>query len=214
MDILEQFKKKFARVLLTQDDTELISRMQSLIVKVDKENKRVEIHTAFDKVEYVDVAEGDLRTANVSIDIPSNKATPEELVLAHKYNDLHLAGKDDEIPYKAMMLTTVVAEAGRMVRLENAPDNFDMPLSALAIGPVALIGMPGEPFVQIGRELKETPGWELVLPTCITNGYMSYFPMKDAYDEGGYEARSSSFKSGVAELIIEVGKDMLNHLRK
>jgi hypothetical protein len=51
MDVLEQFKKKFARVLLTQDDTELISRMQSLTVKVDKENKRVEIHTAFDKVE-------------------------------------------------------------------------------------------------------------------------------------------------------------------
>ncbi len=51
MDILEQFKKKFARVLLTQDDEELISRMQSLAVKVDKENKRVEIHTAFERVE-------------------------------------------------------------------------------------------------------------------------------------------------------------------
>ena len=34
-----------------------------------------------------------------------------------------------------------------------------------------------------------------------------------AYDEGGYEARSSSFRAGVAELIIEEGKKLLNDLR-
>ena len=170
------------------------------------------ILSGYDKVEYVDVAGGDLRTANVSIDIPSNKATPEELVLAHKYNDLHLAGKDDEIPYKAMMLTTVVAEAGRMVRLENAPDNFPMPLSALAIGPVALFGIPGEPFTGVGRGIKEAEGWAMVIPTCNTNNSKGYFPMKDSYEEGGYEARSSNFKAGAAERIVEEGLKILASL--
>jgi len=37
--------------------------------------------------------------------------------------------------------------------------------------------------------------------------------MKEAYDEGGYEAGSSSFKAGVAELIIEEGKTLLGELR-
>ena len=29
------------------------------------------------------------------------------------------------------------------------------------------------------------------LPCCLTNGAEGYYPMKEAYDEGGYEARSS-----------------------
>jgi hypothetical protein len=100
-----------------------------------------------------------------------------------------------------------------MVRLENGPDTFRMPLTGIAIGNVALIGVPGEPFTGIGRGLKEAEGWDLVLPCCLTNGDAGYFPMIDAYDEGGYEARSSSFKAGVAELIVAEGKELLNTLK-
>jgi hypothetical protein len=38
--------------------------------------------------------------------------------------------------------------------------------------------------------------------------------MMDSYKEGGYEARSSNFKAGVAEKIIEAGVEMLNSVRK
>lgn len=40
-----------------------------------------------------------------------------------------------------------------------------------------------------------------------------YFPMQDSYDEGGYEARSSRFKAGVAELIIEKGQKLLESIK-
>ncbi|MBO5927154.1 MAG: hypothetical protein J6Q38_06355 [Clostridia bacterium] len=165
----------------------------------------------YEKVNYVDVNE--IRYIQKLVDIPSNKPNPEDLPLAHKYNDLHLAGRDDLIPFKAMMLTTVVAEAGRMVRLENAPDYFPMLFSAVKIGNVALFGIPGEPFNGIGMGLKETEGYDLILPCCITNAYEGYFPMQDSYDEGGYEARSSNFKAGVAEKIIEEGKKILSELK-
>ena len=112
-----------------------------------------------------------------------------------------------------MMLTTVVAEAARMVRLENAPDTFPMLFSAIAIGDVALFGIPGEPFNGVGRGIKESEGWRMVIPTCLTNASEGYFPMMDSYDEGGYEARSSSFKAGVAERIIEEGKAILASMR-
>ena len=166
----------------------------------------------FDKVKYEEV--DSLRFLQKNIEVPANKAKPEDLPEAHRINDLHTAGRDDEIPYTGMMLTTVVAEAGRMVRLENGPDTFRMPLTGVAIGNVALIGIPGEPFTGIGRGLKEAEGWDLVLPCCLTNGDAGYFPMMDAYDEGGYEARSSSFKAGVAELIIEEGKKLMNELKE
>jgi len=165
----------------------------------------------FDKVNYIDV--DSIAGKLVTINVPSNKPTPDQLPEAHRINDLHLAGKDSELPYEGMMLTTVVAEAGRMVRLENAPDAFDMILSGFRIGPVALVGIPGEPFNAIGRGLKETEGYDLIIPCCITNGYEGYFPMQDSYDEGGYEARSSNFKAGVGEFIIQEGKKLLETLK-
>ena len=112
-----------------------------------------------------------------------------------------------------MELTTEVAKAARMIRLKDGPDFFPMVMSAVAIGNVALIGIPGEPFTGIGRGLKEAEGWSLVLPTCITNGNQGYFPMKEAYDEGGYEAGSSPFRSGTAEKLIAEGCDLLGQLR-
>ena len=112
-----------------------------------------------------------------------------------------------------MRLTTVVAEAERMLELEHGPEAFDLNLSALSVGRVALVGIPGEPFTDVGRALKAAPGWSLVLPCCLTNGNEGYFPTMDAYREGGYEARSSIFKPGVAEAIVRAGLDMLAELR-
>ena len=165
----------------------------------------------FDKVNYTDV--DSLKTLEKTIDIPSSMPTPEEAKQAHILNDLHMAGKDDEIPFEGMELTTVVAEAARMVRLEHGPKSFPMNFIGVAVGNVALFGIPGEPFTGVGRGLKEAEGWDLVLPCCLTNGCRGYFPMIDAYQEGGYEARSSSFKAGAAELIVKEGCELLDELR-
>ena len=81
------------------------------------------------------------------------------------------------------------------------------------MGRVALVGIPGEPFTNVGHALKEAPGWSLVLPCCLTHGNEGHFPTMDAYQEGGYEARSSIFKPGVAETIVRTGLDMLAELR-
>ena len=121
--------------------------------------------------------------------------------------------RHDELPYEGMMLTTVLAAAARKVRLENGPDFFDMELSGVAVGPVALLGIPGEPFNGIGRGIKEAEGWEVVMPCCLTNGSEGYFPMQDSYDEGGYEARSSRYKAGTAEIIIKEGVALMDSLR-
>ena len=126
---------------------------------------------------------------------------------------MHLEGRDDELPWVGMMRTTVVAKARRLVRLENGPESFQMPLSGIAIGPVAMVGIPGEPFTGVGRGLKEAPDWALVLPSCNTNAKEGYFPMMECYEEGGYEAGGSNFKAGVAEIIIQEGLDMLAGLK-
>ena len=48
---------------------------------------------------------------------------------------------------------------------------------------------------------------------CIANGYEGYFPTREAYEEGGYEARSSVYAAGVAEKITAEGLALLAQLR-
>lgn len=165
----------------------------------------------YDKVHYVDVDE--IKIVKKDVFIPANMPSKEDMPLARKYKELHDAGRDDEIPYTAMELTTVVAEALRMCRLENGPQEFNVRLTGVKIGPVAMVGIPGEPFTDIGVGIKEAEGWKMIMPCSLTNGDMGYFPMKSAYDEGGYEARTSPFKSGVAERIVEGGKELLKELQ-
>ena len=165
----------------------------------------------YDKVKYVDV--DSLRYMQRRIQVPSNMPKPEDIPEARRINALHEAGRDEELPYTGMMLTTVVAEAARMLSLEHGPEFFEMELCGVAIGEVVLVGIPGEPFTAVGRGLKDTSEWELVLPVCLVNGSWGYFPTKEAYDEGGYEARSSKFGSGVAETIVAEGKQLMKSLQ-
>ena len=168
----------------------------------------------YDKVEYVDVPS--LKFGRSVVQIPTQMPSDIDdidVATAHKYVELHEAGKDSEIPYSAMMLTTIVAEALRICRLEHGPEFIPMELTAVAIGDVVMFGIPGEPFNGIGKGIKAAEGWKMVCPCCLTNGETGYFPMADSYEEGGYEARSSEFKAGVAELIIVEGTGLIGSLR-
>ncbi len=164
----------------------------------------------YDKVNYVET--DGIEFIKENVDIPSNMPTAEQLPIARKYVELHRNGRDDEIPYKGMMLTTVVAESERMLRLEHGPKFFTLPISVIKLGNIAFVGLPGEPFTQIGREIKATEGFDLILPCCCTNDSAGYFPATDAYREGGYEARASRFGAGVAEILINKAKSMLMDL--
>ena len=166
----------------------------------------------YDKVNYVDV--DCLKMAKKVVKIPSHKANEEQLAIARKYDALHKADKDDQIPYKGMMLTTVVAEAKRMLSLENGPDFYELTMCGIRLGDVYLIGFPGEPFTGIGRDTKNILGKGLILPCCTVNDSAGYFPTKEAYDEGGYEARSSVFGPSVSSEVLSGAKNIIEQLNK
>lgn len=164
----------------------------------------------FDKVNYVDV--DDIEYVIQNIDIPTNKATPEEMEEAYYIDKLHSEGKDDLLPYKGMLLTTMVAGAQRKIRLKDWPEFIQIPISAVRIGKIGLLGIPGEPFAAVGLGIKKSKGYDVILPCCLVNGSVGYFPMKDSYEEGGYEANTSQFKGGSAEIIVEESKKILENL--
>ena len=156
---------------------------------------------------------GKLRYAVRTIAVPSQMPKTDELAQAREYDRLHREGRDAEIPFTGMALTTVVAEAGRMVLLADGPAAFDLPLSAVAVGEaVVFAGIPGEPFTEIGRAIRAKSPFRMTLCTCLTNGSCGYFPVASAYEEGGYEARSSVFASTVAADIVDGHEAVLRQI--
>jgi len=157
---------------------------------------------------------GPVRFAQRSARIPSNRPKPEDLPEAQRIADLHNAGRDDQLPWKDMELTTAVAEALRMIALKDGPTDYDLKLTAFSMGDVALLGIPGEPFTEIGRQIKQHSPYATTLACCVTNGAEGYFPTQEAYDQGGYEARSSFYRRGVAEIIIREASLLLQELHR
>lgn len=164
----------------------------------------------YDKVKYVDI--DDICFTQKTIQIEANTPAPEQIPEAEHINNLYLEGKDNELPYEGMELTTVVAEAARIMALKDGPEYFNILLSGLVIGPIAFFGIPGEAFGGIGKAIRESSKHEITITVGLCNGYEGYFPTQEAYDEGGYESRSSIFKSGVADKLIEEGNTLLSEL--
>ena len=165
---------------------------------------------AYDFAKYREVKS--VSFAQKMISVPTNMPTPEELPEARRLLALYREKGLNALPGDEMEQNTLYYEAKRMLDFENGPEFVDVQISAVAIGPVVLVGAPGESFVDTGLALKKAKGWDLVLPTSITNGYYAYLPTKEAFDEGGFEARTSEFKRGVAEIILEESQKMLQEL--
>lgn len=162
---------------------------------------------------YAEPASGDtVGFAQVNLEVPSNRGTADDLILAEKYIALHEAGRESEIPYTGMEYVTAVARAYRIKQLEFGPDSFTLYLNAVRFGDVVFAGVPGEPFTDIGRGIKDGSPFSMTIVCCCANGYEGYYPMQSAYDEGGYEANSSKFTAGIAERIIEGSVAMLKKL--
>jgi len=147
-----------------------------------------------------------------SINIPTNMEN-DKLDYAKHITDMCSQGRQDELPYKKMELTTAKAEAARILRLKDGPEFYEVRLTLLRFGDIAFVGFPGEPFSGIGRQITDASPFDTTLVCCLTNGDGYYYPTTSAYDEGGYEVKSSPLKKGVAEILTQSVVDGLKSLK-
>lgn len=73
--------------------------------------------------------------------------------------------------------------------LARGETSFAIPLEAqaLAIGDVAIVGLPGEIFVEIGRAVMERSPFPKTIAISHANGSAGYIPTADQVPLGGYE---------------------------
>lgn len=156
---------------------------------------------------------GKVAFGQLTVTAPSNRTSDSDsLIRAKEIIGLHETGQNEKIG-KGNTVTLLVAEAYRMIRLENGPDAFQLYVTGISFGDICIIGFPGEPFTEIGCKTKASSPFDMTIISCCANGSEGYFPMHDAFEEGGYEARSSNFKSGIAELLISGAEKLTKQLK-
>lgn len=144
--------------------------------------------------------------------LPSHQQN-DRIEEAKKIHDLYVAGRANELPFKEMELTTAVAEARRIINLENGPESYDFFLSAIKVGDLVFAGIGGEPFTEIGNRICEGSPFSETILCCLTNSAGGYIPTRQAYDEGGYEARGSHLKPGGDDIVVEGMVKLLNNIK-
>ena len=146
------------------------------------------------------------------ISVPANKdgGDYEE---ALKIHELHKAGRASELPYKDMALTTVIANANRIVRMKSAPDTFKYKLFTILVGELAFVGLPGEIFTEIGNRICEASPFSETVLCVLTNSMTTYFPTSEALRLGGYEAVTSNVGIGTDDAIVNGTSELLRRIK-
>jgi hypothetical protein len=87
---------------------------------------------------------------------------------------------------------------------EQASETETTEVQVLRIGPdTAIVGIPGEPFIEIAGEIRRRSGLRNVLVAGYANEAVGYLPVSGQYALGGYEVGCARFAPEAAGLLID-----------
>lgn len=160
------------------------------------------------------VADGKVRFGETTFSARYNKGAPEQLEDALRRSKIYQEqGIDAATPeFEGMRKIEVMSEAERIVRVKDYPDTVDLPVVAIAAGNAVFSSVPGEPFTDVGVQIRAKSKFDFTIATCCSNGDEAYFPTQQAFDEGGYEVVSTDFAAGTAEQIVDATLGLINSL--
>lgn len=147
-----------------------------------------------------------VRAASATLTLPVGKVTPQEVEEAKKV----LATPPP--PNVDFTLDRVKASKVMAIhRLEGQPLTAE--LQAVAIGPVAIVAIPGELFVELGRDIQRQSPFPYTFIVTLANDGIGYIPMRVAYEQGSYEPTSTRLAPGAGEMMVEKALALLARLK-
>jgi len=137
---------------------------------------------------------------------PRPPATPEDLAKAQDIEDRLAAGKP--------VLMGERSFRNRVRRFEKQPPTARTSIvQALRVGDLALVGVPGEFFVELGLEIKRRSPFAQTMILELANDCVGYIPTRRAFEEGAYEPNSSPYEPGFGEAIVDSAVGLLEGLK-
>ena len=136
---------------------------------------------------------------------PRPPATEEDLARAQEIEERLDAGESVRMGERSFQRRVRRFEA-------NPPEPHDTLVQALRIGDLALVGVPGEFFVELGLDIKRRSPFAQTMVLELANDSIGYIPTLRAFEEGAYEANSSRYTPGFGEQIVDTAVSLLEDL--
>jgi len=131
---------------------------------------------------------------------------------AKRLLELIESGRGEEVTPK-WNLIALKAHCRALIMLDREQiDEIHIPVTALAFCGVALLGIAGEPFSQMGARIRAASPYQTTCVCSLTNGWRGYYADAQSYDEGGYEPSNCWMAKGVAETLEQASIDLLNQI--
>lgn len=77
------------------------------------------------------------------------------------------------------------------IRQGQSDGSVSTTVQVIRIGKVAMVGLPGEPFNEIGRRIKDRSPAGFTICCGYTNDAVGYIPTREEHQYGGYEVSLS-----------------------
>ena len=166
-----------------------------------------------------------LACASEVLELPCSDPLPvdEARAQVRKMEEL-LAAQADANYGMRMMYEGYVKWAERILELTEAgaqglTRRFEV--QAIRIGDLALVGLPGEVFVEYALNIDKAPGYAEIATMAYTNGNIGYVPNAAAYPQGGYEVENAIIFYGDTmltpqseQMIVDSALGLLARLRR
>lgn len=102
-------------------------------------------------------------------------------------------------------------------RFRNRCGHYEYEIQAFRIGPLAIVALIGEPFVEGQLQIKLESPFNHTFIAHMSNGYVGYIPTPEAIRRGGYETRlgwGSKLAPEALEMIVKATGEVLGELRE
>jgi hypothetical protein len=165
-----------------------------------------------------------LDAAARQVELPTRALTPEEAAqtLERTRGDLERA-RESGNPAAIRACEVVLPWAQEMVDLAAGgapPQPVITEIQAIAIDDIALVGLPGEVFVEIGMNIRAASPFRDTFVIGYANRSVGYLPTRAAFAEGGYEVEFAHryygfppFTDEVQGIVEGTARELLKSLR-
>ncbi|MBL7044237.1 MAG: neutral/alkaline non-lysosomal ceramidase N-terminal domain-containing protein [Pirellulaceae bacterium] len=86
-------------------------------------------------------------------------------------------------------------------------------VQVLRVGEYFIVGLPSEVFVEYQIEIRQRSGADFTFVSELANDSISYICTPKAFEEGGYEARSSSLAPEAGKTLVDAALKLVDELK-
>ncbi len=93
-------------------------------------------------------------------------------------------------------------------------NTYDCPVQVIRLGEVAIVGVPGEPFVEEQLRIKSESPAPFTFCAHMTNDSAGYIPTSLAFKKGGFETETANWSCLAPDSLEKIGSFAIKMLKK